>query len=131
MTCSACQAPIGDEARFCAMCGTPVKAPSAPMESRKNAAILFIDLVGSTALAEKLDPESWRVIIDRHYDAAQSAIAAHGGQVEKFIGDAVMAVFGAAVSHEDNALRAVQAAMDAITQAGEIRCGISCGEVIA
>jgi len=102
-------------------------------------------LVGSTALAEKLDPESWRQIIDRYFDVASSAIAAHGGAVEKFIGDAVVAVFGATVSHEDDALRAVRAAMEAVAKVGElnrglvashkvkleVRCGVCSGEVIA
>lgn len=104
-----------------------------------------MDLVGSTALAEMLDPESWRQIIDRYFAAASSAISAHGGAVEKFIGDAVMAVFGATVSHEDDALRAVRAAMEAVAKVGdlnvglvashkvrlEVRCGICSGEVIA
>jgi class 3 adenylate cyclase len=104
-----------------------------------------MDLVGSTALAEMLDPESWRQIIDRYFDAASSAITAYGGAVEKFIGDAVMAVFGATVSHEDDALRAVRAATEAVAKVGElnaglvsshkvkleVRCGICSGEVIA
>ncbi len=145
MTCSACHALIGDDARFCPMCGAPVSASSAAREARKNVAILFMDLVGSTALTEKLDPEPWRQIIDRYFAAARSAIEAHGGEVEKFIGDAVMAVFGATVSHEDDALRAVRAAMEAIAEVGklsadltathkvtlEVRCGICSGEVIA
>ena len=127
------------------MCGSPVNVPSTAREARKNVAILFMDLVGSTALAEMLDPESWRQIIDRYFDSVASAIAAHGGEVEKFIGDAVMAAFGATVSHEDDALRAVRAAMEAVAKvrelnAGlvashkvtlEVRCGICSGEVIA
>jgi class 3 adenylate cyclase len=145
MTCPACRAPAGDNARFCAMCGSPINAASTTREARKNVAILFMDLVGSTALAEMLDPESWRQIIDRYFDAASSAIAAYDGEVEKFIGDAVMAVFGATVSHEDDALRAVRAAMEAVAKVGElnagliashkvkleVRCGICSGEVIA
>lgn len=127
------------------MCGSPINAPSATREARKNVAILFMDLVGSTALAEMLDPESWRQIIDRYFDSVASAITAHGGEVEKFIGDAVMAVFGATVSHEDDALRAVRAAMEAVAKVDElnvglvashkvkleVRCGICSGEVIA
>jgi class 3 adenylate cyclase len=145
MTCPACRAPASDNARFCAMCGSPINAPSTTREARKNVAILFMDLVGSTALAEMLDPESWRQIIDRYFDSVASAIAAHGGAVEKFIGDAVMAVFGATVCHEDDALRAVRAAMEAVAKVGElnvglvashkvkleVRCGICSGEVIA
>src|SRR6185437_56627 len=104
MTCPACHAAAADNARFCAMCGSPINASGGRREARKNVAILFMDLVGSTALAEMLDPESWRQIIDRYFDAAKSAIVAHGGAVEKFIGDAVMAVFGATICHEDDAL---------------------------
>lgn len=127
------------------MCGSRINAQSSTWESRKSVAILFMDLVGSTALAERLDPESWRLIIDRYFDAASSAIDAHGGAVEKFIGDAVVAVFGAAVSHEDDALRAVRTAMEAVAKVGElniglvashkvqleVRCGICSGEVFA
>jgi class 3 adenylate cyclase/tetratricopeptide (TPR) repeat protein len=127
------------------MCGTPVSAPGTAREARKNVAILFMDLVGSTALAESLDPEPLSQIMDRYFSVAATAIVAHGGAVEKFIGDAVMAVFGATVSHEDDALRAVKAAMEAIEQvkelsAGlitsykvtlEVRCGVCSGEVIA
>src|ERR1700722_5946041 len=145
MTCSACRAPLADEVRFCPMCGTPVGAPAPPREARKNVAILFMDLVGSTALAESLDPEPLRQIMDRYFAAASASIAAHGGAVEKFIGDAVMSVFGATVSHEDEALRAVRAAMEAVVKVNElsaglvathkvtleVRCGICSGEVIA
>ena len=127
------------------MCGSSIKASTTAREARKNVAILFIDLVGSTALAEMLDPESWRQIIDRYFDAASSAITSYGGAVEKFIGDAVVAVFGATVSHEDDGLRAVRAAMEAVARVGElnvglvashkvkleVRCGICSGEVIA
>src|SRR5215472_917457 len=145
MKCPACRAPAADNARFCAMCGSPINTSTTTREARKNVAILFMDLVGSTALAEMLDPESWRQIIDRYFAAASSAITAYGGAVEKFIGDAVMAVFGATVSHEDDALRAVRAAMEAVAKVGElniglvashkvkleVRCGICSGEVIA
>jgi class 3 adenylate cyclase/tetratricopeptide (TPR) repeat protein len=145
MTCAACHAPIGDNIRFCPMCGTPVSAPGTTREARKNVAILFMDLVGSTALAESLDPEPLSQIMDRYFDAASAAIVAHGGEVEKFIGDAVMAVFGATVSHEDDALRAVRAALEAVGQVNElsaglvtshkvtleVRCGVCSGEVIA
>jgi|HubBroStandDraft_1064217.scaffolds.fasta_scaffold02618_4 class 3 adenylate cyclase len=145
MTCAACHAPMGGDARFCPTCGAPVSAPGVAREARKNVAILFMDLVGSTTLAESLDPEPLRQIMDRYFAAASSAIAAHGGAVEKFIGDAVMAVFGATISHEDDALRAVRAAVEAVGQLAElsaglaathkvtleIRCGICSGEVIA
>ncbi|HET9894230.1 MAG TPA: AAA family ATPase [Streptosporangiaceae bacterium] len=127
------------------MCGSPTAASVTPREARKNVAILFMDLVGSTALAEMLDPEPLRQIMDRYFAAASASIEAHGGAVEKYIGDAVMAVFGATVSHEDDALRAVLAAREAVEKVSElsaglatshkitleVRCGICSGEVMA
>lgn len=106
--------------------------------------MLFIDIVGSTALAERLDPEALRYVIDRYFSGCSAAIAAHGGQVEKFIGDAVLAVFGADVSHEDDAVRAVRAAADSLAALSELaselgsshherleaRCGACSGEVV-
>ena len=79
-------------------------------EVRKNVTILFADLVDSTRLGEQLDPEAHRRLMSRYFDAMRSVIERHGGIVEKFIGDAVMAVFGVPVVHEDDALRAVRAA---------------------
>ncbi|MEU6714139.1 AAA family ATPase [Nonomuraea sp. NPDC046802] len=82
--------------------------PARPV--RRNVVILFVDLVGSTALAERLDPELLHRVLDRYYSRCTATIGEYGGAVEKFIGDAVMAVFGASVSHEDDAVRAVRAA---------------------
>jgi class 3 adenylate cyclase/tetratricopeptide (TPR) repeat protein len=145
MICSSCHGQAGDNDRFCPMCGAPLRAAGATREARKSVTILFMDLVGSTTLAEWLDPEPLRQIMDRYFAAASSCIADHGGAVEKFIGDAVMAVFGAAVSHEDDALRAVRAAAAALAQVSElsaglsathkvsleVRCGICSGEVMS
>jgi class 3 adenylate cyclase len=83
---------------------------SAPRQQRKTVSVLFCDVTGSTALGERLDPESFRQVMRRYFEAARAVIEAHGGTVEKFIGDAVMAVFGVPVVHEDDALRAVRAA---------------------
>ena len=80
------------------------------MEVRKTVTVLFADVTGSTALGERLDPESLRGLMSRYFDEMRSAVEAHEGTVEKFIGDAVMAVFGVPVVHEDDALRAVLAA---------------------
>ena len=77
---------------------------------RKTVTVLFCDVTGSTALGERLDPESFRQVMRRYFDAARRVIEHHGGIVEKFIGDAVMSVFGIPVLHEDDALRAVRAA---------------------
>ena len=78
-------------------------------EVRKTVTILFADVIGSTELGERLDPESLRQVMTRYYDAMRSALERHGGSVEKFIGDAVMAVFGVPMVHEDDALRAIRA----------------------
>jgi class 3 adenylate cyclase len=101
---------------------------------RKLATILFVDLVGSTALVTGSDPEVARRRIDDYFSRATQAIAAHGGTVEKFVGDAVMAAFGAPRAHEDDAERAVRAAFeifDALLELGlEARAGIESGEVV-
>ena len=81
-------------------------------DSRKIVTVLFCDLVDSTAMGESLDPETTRVIISRYFEVVRAALERHGGTVEKFIGDAVMAVFGIPELHEDDALRAVRAAAD-------------------
>ena len=98
-------------ARFCNACASPLEAP-AVREQRKTVTVLFCDVTGSTALGERLDPESLRRVLARYFDVARTAVERHGGVVEKFIGDAVMAVFGVPQVHEDDALRAVRAAQD-------------------
>ena len=106
--------------------------------------VLFCDVTGSTALGEQLDPESLRAVLARYFEMARVVVGRHGGSVEKFIGDAVMAVFGVPVLHEDDALRALRAASD--LRAGlrelndglqrdfgttlEIRIGVNTGEVV-
>ncbi len=103
-------------------------------EQRKVVTVLFCDLVGSTALGESTDPEVVRARLARTFEELRAIIESHGGQVEKFVGDAVMAVFGIPVSHEDDALRAVRAAWEmraAIHEHGlEARTGINTGEVV-
>jgi DNA-binding SARP family transcriptional activator len=119
----------------------PSLAEAAPVpegiESRRTVTILFCDLVGSTRLATALDPEVYRRLISSYLDAASRAIEAHGGVVEKFIGDAVMAVFGAPELREDDVLRAVRAAVDArnavaALEAHElaVRIAVNTGEVV-
>jgi class 3 adenylate cyclase len=144
MVCGSCGAPAADGSRFCAMCGTPLSGPGVK-EARKNVATLFIDMVGSTAIAGRLDPEALRMLVDGYFERCTGAIWAHGGVIEKFIGDAVLAVFGATIGHEDDALRAVRAAVDALgaladlnadlvarqQETLQVRCGISFGEVLA
>ena len=115
-TCSACGAdnPPGD--RFCGTCGAaltsaPGAAAAPPVAERRLVSVLFADLVGYTTLSEHRDPEEVRELLSRYFDRCRSLIERYGGTVEKFIGDAVMAVWGTPVAHEDDAERAVRAAL--------------------
>src|SRR5215471_14712909 len=134
VTCSACGQENPDGFGFCGMCGaalTPVAAPA--REERKVVTIVFTDLVGSTARAEGLDPEDVRATLSSYYAQLRAELERHGGTVEKFIGDAVMAVFGAPVAHEDDAERAVRAAIairDSIGDELQIRTAVNTGEAL-
>ena len=144
MTCAACGGHTTESDRFCANCGTQLRGPAARQEARKKVSILFLDIVGSTQLAERLDPEPLRQIMDRYFAACAGCVTEHGGAVEKFIGDAIMAAFGAAVAHEDDAVRAVRAATSALAALRDLsaeftaryqvtleaRCGICTGDVV-
>jgi class 3 adenylate cyclase/predicted ATPase len=132
--CPACGQENPDASRFCGMCGaalTPTAAP--PREERKVVTIVFTDLVGSTERAEGLDPEDVRAALSRYYAQLRAELERHGGTVEKFIGDAVMAVFGAPVAHEDDPERAVRAALairDSIGDEFQIRTAVNTGEAL-
>jgi class 3 adenylate cyclase/tetratricopeptide (TPR) repeat protein len=113
--------PPGD--RFCGECGTPMSAPAAPAPSvvasapeseRRLVSVLFADLVGFTAASEERDPEEVREFLSRYFETAREIIGRYGGTVEKFIGDAVMAIWGAPLANEDDAERAVRAALDLV-----------------
>src|SRR3954465_7160198 len=108
--CPNCGAENREEARFCDACGTALAERVAPREVRKVVTVLFCDVTGSTALGEQIDPESLPPRMARYFETAKAIVERHGGTVEKFIGDAVMAVFGVPAVHEDDALRAVRAA---------------------
>ena len=111
-TCPACGQENPDGFRLCGMCGAslaPAAAP--PREERKVVTILFTDLVGSTARAEGLDPEDVRAILNPYHGTVRDELESFGGVVEKFVGDAVMAVFGAPTAHGDDPERAVRAAL--------------------
>jgi class 3 adenylate cyclase len=99
-------------ARFCPACGASVSAAPAVAERRKVVTVVFADVVGSTALGERVDPETLRWAMQRWFGLMAATIERHGGTVENYIGDAVMAVFGVPTSHEDDALRAVRAAAE-------------------
>ena len=100
------------DSRFCNSCAAPFAAEAPSPEQLKTITVLFADVTGSTALGERLEPETLRRVMERYFELARRVIERHGGTVEKFIGDAVMAVFGVPVLHEDDALRAVRAAAD-------------------
>src|SRR5689334_9673188 len=141
--CSVCGHVASEPFKFCPECGTPAAAARA-REERKTVTVLFCDVVGSTELGERLDPESLRRVLARYFDTVSAVVERHGGSVEKFIGDAVMAVFGVPVLHEDDALRAVRAAAgirDEVTSLNDglareygtvlaTRIGITTGEVV-
>src|SRR5579864_7112133 len=112
VACARCGAENPDGFRFCGSCGAPLIAEAPPRESRKVVTALFCDVTGSTALGERLDPEVLRGTLSRYFAVMREVIERHGGTVEKFIGDAVMAVFGIPRVHEDDALRAVRAAAE-------------------
>jgi|SRR5579859_371756 len=131
--CAACGHELGPAARFCEECGAPVTAAASDAQ-RKTVTVLFCDLTGSTALGESLDPEPLRALLARYFERMKGIVERHGGTVEKFIGDAVMAVFGIPQAHEDDALRAVRAAAemrDVLPELGLAgRIGLTTGEVV-
>ena len=163
-TCATCGTPVRAKDRFCPSCGTPIAAAQAVrsaatsaslqvtaetdealLEQRKVVTILFADLSGSTPLAEKLDPEELRTILGGYFGALARQIQRYEGTIDKYIGDAVMAVFGAPISHEDDAERAIHAALamqasilhlndDLDRKYGvrlALRIGVNTGEVVA
>src|SRR4051812_39241865 len=134
-TCARCGASAGDEARFCPSCGAPLGELAGA--ERKLATMVFADLVDSTKLASNLDPEELRGRLAPFFRVARGALEEHGGTVEKYVGDAVMAVFGVPVTHGDDPDRAVAAALAltervrAMDQGLDVRIGIETGEVLA
>src|ERR671939_261751 len=132
--CSACGQDNPDGFKFCGNCGAPLAAPQPPREVRKVVTVVFCDLTGSTALGDRTDPEALRTTMRGYYEQMRAILERHGGTVEKFVGDAVMAVFGVPVAHEDDALRAVRAAWEmraAVPARGlTARIGVNTGEVV-
>src|SRR6266496_4714666 len=109
-TCLNCGGENDEAAAFCRRCGARLSPAAQVREQRKTVTVLFCDLVHSTGLAEG-DPETYRRVQARYFERMKGAIERHGGTVEKFVGDEVMAVFGVPTVHEDDALRAVRAAV--------------------
>src|SRR3954469_2614551 len=136
LTCPRCSRENADDARFCQACGAPlVTEGAAGAEERKTVTIVFVDLVGFTAQAERLDPEDVRRVLAPYHARLRSELERHGGTVEKFIGDAVMAVFGALTAHEDDPERAVRAALAIRDWAEEqpvlqVRIAVNTGEAL-
>ncbi len=141
IACRTCGEENADRARFCQACGTSLEADVSAREERRVVSVLFVDLVGFTSRSERLDPEDVRAMLTRYYERARAEIERFGGTVEKFIGDAVMAVFGAPVAYGDDPERAVRAALavrDSIADMDEadpmlelqVRAAVNTGEAI-
>ena len=133
-TCQNCGHANSEGAKFCEQCGFSLAAQPPSREQRKTVTVLFCDLVGSTELGESTDPEAVRVLLANYFERMKEIVESHGGSVEKFIGDAVMAVFGVPRVHEDDALRACRAAVEmreAVPKLGlQARLGVNTGEVV-
>jgi class 3 adenylate cyclase/tetratricopeptide (TPR) repeat protein len=144
VVCANCGAANSPDAKFCGECASPLQAgagagrpvagtrvavPSppgseAPVAERRLVSVLFADLVGFTPFSEERDPEAVRELLTRYFDAARLAVERHGGSIEKFIGDAVMAVWGTPTAHEDDAERAVRAALEIVDASSGLGAGI-------
>ncbi|MGZ3632047.1 MAG: adenylate/guanylate cyclase domain-containing protein, partial [Candidatus Limnocylindrales bacterium] len=140
-SCAACGQPNPDGARFCNGCGAALATASAPREERKVVSIVFVDLVGSTARSEQLDPEDVKALVAPYHARVRAELERHGGTFEKFSGDAVLALFGSPKAHEDDPERAIRAALAVRKALAElnvedewldlhIRIGIHTGEAL-
>jgi class 3 adenylate cyclase/tetratricopeptide (TPR) repeat protein len=144
--CGGCGKFGPDEARFCSACGSPLAAaPLFDRSARKTVTVVFADIAGSTELGDRLDPETVQQVVSRYFRTTRRVLERHGGTAEKFIGDAVMAVFGIPVVHEDDALRGTRAAVEMADSLRflneelerrwdvslEVRIGVNTGEVVA
>jgi class 3 adenylate cyclase len=141
LTCPACGQENPEIARFCLACGAPLAEEAPRREERRIVSVVFVDLVGFTSRSERLDPEDVRAILTPYHGTVRDELESFGGVVEKFVGDAVMAVFGAPTAHGDDPERAVRAALavrDAVTGLNEeqpelelrIRGAVNTGEAV-
>ena len=139
--CPNCRQENPEIARFCLACATPLSSGRGSPEERKVVSVLFCDLVGFTAFSDRADPEDVRARLRPYHTRVRQEIEAFGGTLEKFIGDAVMAVFGAPVAHEDDAERAVRAGLQILGAIEElnashpgiglaVRIGVNTGEAV-
>ncbi len=141
-TCPQCSEENPERARFCLACGTPLDAGEAkPQEERRIISVVFVDLVGFTSRSDKQDPEDVQAILTPYHDLVRRELESFGGVVEKFIGDAIVAVFGAPTAHGDDAERAVRAALsvrDSVQESDEtelqlglqLRIAVNTGEAL-
>ena len=153
-TCTACRAVNAPDDKFCGECGAPLVASAIPAlpaavppgassteTERRLVSVLFVDLVGFTSFSEGRDAEDVSAILTHYFEAASDAVTRHGGSVEKFIGDAVMAVWGTPAAHEDDAARAVRSALEIVDRVRGLgaslglplsaRAGVLTGEAVA
>jgi len=137
VACPGCGQENPEVARFCLACGSPLAATGELRDERRVVTVIFVDLVGFTARAERLDPEEVRAVLAPYHDRVRREIESFGGVVEKFIGDAVMGIFGAPLAHGDDAERAVRAALVVRDIVGElaggdlqIRIAVNTGEAV-
>jgi class 3 adenylate cyclase/tetratricopeptide (TPR) repeat protein len=139
LACAACGSPNSPGGKFCGECGASLASPAAvatsgPAAERRHVSVLFADLVGFTAASETRDSEDTRELLSAYFDTCRRLIDRYGGTVEKFIGDAVMAVWGTPVANEDDAERAVRVALDLVASVPELdpalaaRAGVLTGE---
>jgi class 3 adenylate cyclase/tetratricopeptide (TPR) repeat protein len=132
--CATCGRGIEGDFAFCPHCGAAVAAAGTGREQRRTVTVLFCDVTGSTSLGESVDPETLRALLARYFHRMKAIVERHGGTVDKFIGDAVMAVFGVPIAHEDDALRAARAVAemrDVLPELGiQARIGLNTGEVV-
>jgi class 3 adenylate cyclase len=132
--CPSCGKQLPGEFPFCPFCGASLAAAPADREQRKTVTLLFCDISGSTQLGEETDAEALRALLARYFERMKAIVESHGGTVEKFIGDAVMAVFGIPQVHEDDALRACRAAIEMRDALPELRVqariGLTTGEIV-
>jgi class 3 adenylate cyclase len=133
--CPSCGHESAEDFRFCPSCGASLSEPEPPREERKVVSVVFCDLVGSTAAAERMDPEDVRARLSRYHARVRAELERFGGTVEKFIGDAVVALFGAPLAHEDDPERAVRAALairDWVAEEADlhVRIAVNTGEAL-